>query len=91
MIDLTFYSGPTPAGVIADYIRTIGLPAMQQYWTFGFHQCRWGYYNVSDLVDVVKGYKDFNIPLETIWSDIDYMNQYAMSVSPMARQLTVAV
>lgn len=82
MVDLTFYSGPTPASVIADYTRTVGLPAMQQYWTFGYHQCRWGYYNVSDLVDVVKTYKEFNIPLETIWSDIDYMNQYVISVSP---------
>ncbi|RPA92293.1 hypothetical protein L873DRAFT_1710738 [Choiromyces venosus 120613-1] len=76
MVDLTFYSGPTPADVIADHVKTVGLPAMQQYWTFGFHQCRWGYYNISDLENVVKTYRDFNIPLETIWADIDYMDQY---------------
>lgn len=75
MVDLTFYSGPTPADVIADHVKTVGLPAMQQYWTLGFHQCRWGYSNVSDLEGVVETYRDFNIPLETIWSDIDYMDQ----------------
>ncbi|CUS14012.1 unnamed protein product [Tuber aestivum] len=76
MVDLTFYSGPTPTDVIADHVKAVGLPAMQQYWTLGFHQCRWGYYNVSDLEGVVETYRDFNIPLETIWSDIDYMDQY---------------
>ncbi|KAG0138307.1 glycosyl hydrolases family 31-domain-containing protein [Tuber indicum] len=76
MVDLTFYSGPSPADVIADYVKTVGLPAMQQYWTFGFHQCRWGYSNVSDLKGVVETYRSFNIPLETIWTDIDYMDQY---------------
>lgn len=43
----------------------VGNPAMQQYWTFGFHQCRWGYENISVMNDVLQGYKDANIPLET--------------------------
>jgi alpha-glucosidase len=28
------------------------------------------------MQDVVDNFKKFNIPLETIWSDIDYMKQY---------------
>jgi alpha-glucosidase len=74
-IDLYFFSGPTPASVTQSYVTEVGLPALQQYWTLGFHQCRWGYANISDLDTVVKTYRDFDIPLETIWSDIDYMNQ----------------
>jgi len=75
-IDLYFFSGPTPAEVTKSYVTEIGLPALQQYWTLGFHQCRWGYANISEIDGVVKSYKKFNIPLETIWSDIDYMDQY---------------
>lgn len=76
-IDLYFYSGPSATDVVQSYqSSTIGLPAMQQYWTFGYHQCRWGYQNWSVLQEVVDNFAKFEIPLETIWTDIDYMNQY---------------
>jgi alpha-glucosidase len=40
-IDLYFYSGDTASKVISSYQNSApGLPAMQQYWTFGYHQCR---------------------------------------------------
>lgn len=76
-IDLFIFDGPTPDAVTKQYqTGAIGLPAMQQYWTFGFHQCRWGYKNWTQLEDVVNTYRDFDIPLETVWTDIDYMFQY---------------
>lgn len=76
-IDLYFYAGPSASDIIQTYqISTVGLPAMQQYWTFGYHQCRWGYTNWTQLQEVVDTFAKFEIPLETIWTDIDYMNQY---------------
>ncbi|ORY16610.1 glycosyl hydrolases family 31-domain-containing protein [Clohesyomyces aquaticus] len=76
-IDLFFFDGPTQPEVTKQYqLSAIGLPAMQSYWGFGFHQCRWGYRNWTELRDVVDTFKAFNIPLETIWTDIDYMDQY---------------
>lgn len=76
-VDLYFFDGPTAGEVTKQYqVGAIGLPAMQQYWTFGFHQCRWGYKNWSMVEDVVDNYRSFDIPLETIWTDIDYMFQY---------------
>ncbi|KAF2219453.1 glycosyl hydrolases family 31-domain-containing protein, partial [Elsinoe ampelina] len=75
-IDLYFFDGPTQPEVTRQYQEAVGFPAMQQYWTLGFHQCRWGYKNWSMLEDVVTNFKDAQIPLETIWTDIDYMLQY---------------
>ncbi|KAK3362624.1 putative alpha-glucosidase precursor [Lasiosphaeria hispida] len=76
-IDLYFYAGPSAEDVTKSYQNSaVGLPAMQQYWTFGYHQCRWGYENWTVLQDVVDNFAKFEIPLETIWTDIDYMKGY---------------
>ncbi|KAI1193145.1 glycoside hydrolase family 31 protein [Nemania serpens] len=76
-IDLYFFEGPTQEQVIKSYqTSAVGLPAMQQYWTFGYHHCRWGYQNWSVVQDVVDNFAKNEIPLETIWNDIDYMKAY---------------
>jgi len=70
-IDLYFFDGPTPGDVTQQYTSgAVGLPAMQQYWTFGFHQCRWGYKNWSMVADVVNNFAAFGLHLETVWNDI---------------------
>lgn len=76
IIDLYFFNGPTQPEVTSQYLNQIGLPVMQQYWTFGYHQCRWGYHNWSDTQQAVDDMGKSGIPLEAIWNDIDYMNQY---------------
>ncbi|CAL5865810.1 uncharacterized protein PFLUO_LOCUS16 [Penicillium psychrofluorescens] len=76
-IDLTFYSGPSQVDVTKNYLTsTIGLPAMQQYFAFGYHQCRWGYQNWSVVENVVDNFEKAGIPLENMWNDIDYMKTY---------------
>ena len=76
-VDMYVFAGPTQPEITTAYQMTaVGLPAMQQYFTFGFHQCRWGYANWTVLQSVVDNYEAFGIPLENIWTDIDYMNQY---------------
>ena len=76
-IDLYFYAGPTALDVAATHQKAAaGLPALQKYHTFGYHQCRWGYRNWSQVADVVSNFAKFEIPLEHIWTDIDYMFQY---------------
>ncbi|KAJ4292427.1 hypothetical protein N0V90_009089 [Kalmusia sp. IMI 367209] len=54
----------------------IGLPAMQMYWTFGFHQARWGYENISVNQGIVDGYRQAGIPLECMWNDLDICVTY---------------
>ena len=35
----------------------------------GYHQCRWGYANWSEVEDVVNTFAAFEIPLDNIWYD----------------------
>lgn len=76
VVDLYFFSGPKPKDVIQQYVKEVGLPTFQPYWALGYHQCRWGYDTIEELDEVVENFKKFDIPLETIWSDIDYMDSY---------------
>nr|OQO24766.1 hypothetical protein B0A51_07791 [Rachicladosporium sp. CCFEE 5018] len=82
-IDLYFLSGESSDGsssakqTIAQYQRDcVGLPKLEQFWTFGFHQVRWGYENISVMEGVVQGYRDANIPLECVWNDLDIYELY---------------
>lgn len=75
-LDLYFFAGASQPDVTQQYLQQIGLPVMQQYWTFGYHQCRWGYANWSMTEEVVDTFAKFELPVETIWNDIDYMKSY---------------
>jgi len=74
--DLWFFMGPTPSQVVAQYTEVIGRPHFPPYWGLGWHQCRWGYQNINQTVDVVTNYKKYHLPLDTMWNDIDYMYGY---------------
>lgn len=38
------------------------------------HQCRWGYRDWFEVAEVAANYSLAKIPLETMWTDIDYMS-----------------
>ncbi|KAK3192886.1 hypothetical protein K4F52_001243 [Lecanicillium sp. MT-2017a] len=75
VFDFYFVSGPGPVEAVQQYGQIAGTPAMQPYWGLGFHQCRYGYRDAFDVAEVVYNYSQAGIPLETMWTDIDYMDR----------------
>ena len=74
IIDLYFLNGPDPIDVAKEYASLVGKPTTMPYWGLGFHQCRYGMQDIYEVADVVYNYSAANIPLETMWTDIDYMD-----------------
>lgn len=74
VVDLRVLPGPTPEMVNRQLVQVIGRLAMPPRWALGFHQCKYGYTSVKELRSVVEGYAAARLPLDVMWTDIDYMN-----------------
>lgn len=54
----------------------VGTPVTIPQWVLGWNQCRWGYKTLDEVKEVVANYSLYDIPLDTQWTDIDYLNNY---------------
>ncbi|KAK2755018.1 hypothetical protein FQN54_006546 [Arachnomyces sp. PD_36] len=74
IVDLYFVAGPSPLDAVEQYSEVVGKSAMTPYWSLGFHQCSFKYPDVYHVAEVVANYSAADIPLQTMWTDIDYMD-----------------
>ena len=76
ILDFFMFSGETADEVLMQYHQVIGTPYFPPFWALGYHQSSWRYNKTKDLDEVISGYSDHQIPLESIWLDIEYMDRY---------------
>eukprot|EP00762_Andalucia_godoyi_P004432 ANDGO_08168.mRNA.1 putative alpha-glucosidase Os06g0675700 len=76
VFDFYFFMGPDPEAVVQQYQEVIGKPFLPPAWVCGFQQSRYGYQNIQELFDVVGNYSLNGLPLNVMYSDIDYMDAY---------------
>ena len=84
VLDFYFLAGPTPIDVTRQYAEIVGLPAMMPYWSFGFHNCRYGYQDSFAVAEAIYNHSKAGIPLETFWLDIDYMDRRRVGLNSVA-------
>ena len=64
-----------PEELLERYHDYIGKAHIPPFWSMGYHQCRWGYKTAAALNEVLTKFKENDLPIDTIWSDLDYMDQ----------------
>ena len=71
-IDYYFMLGGNADGVIAQMRDLTGQAPMFPLWTFGFWQSKERYKSQEEVVDVVKKYRELQVPLDGIIQDWQY-------------------
>lgn len=71
-----FFWGPSIKKVLGRYADLTGHMPMPPLWALGNQQSRWSYYPDSLVEEVVRRYREENLPLDVVHLDIDYMQDY---------------
>ena len=71
-----FFAGPSMAEILRDYTWLTGRTQLPPIWALGYHQCRWNNYSQQDVLDLAAKHRELDIPVDTLWLDIDYMDGY---------------
>jgi alpha-glucosidase len=71
-----FFYGPSIKKVLARYADLTGHMPLTPLWSLGVQQCRYSYYPQAMVEEVVRQYRERDLPLDVIYLDIHYMNGY---------------
>lgn len=72
IIDVYVLLGPKPNEAFSQYTKITGTANLPQLFSLAYHQSRWNYMTQAETLEVVAKFDENNIPLDTIWLDIEY-------------------
>lgn len=75
-LDLYVIEGENAYDIVKQFRKIIGRSYIPPKFAFGFGQSRWGYTTPEDFKNVVKGYRENHVPIDMVYMDIDYMQDY---------------
>ena len=75
-INYYVFAGPTLKEVLEQYTHLTGKSPIPPKWALGYHQSRYSYETEEEVRELVKTFKDKNIPLDVVHLDIHYMDGY---------------
>ncbi|XP_063933718.1 neutral alpha-glucosidase AB-like [Zophobas morio] len=75
LVDFFVFYGPKPKDVSYQYSRMTGTTCLPPRWALGYHQCRWNYNDVADVVSVLDNFDKHNLPVDVLWLDIEHTDQ----------------
>src|SRR4030095_6621807 len=75
-INYYFFFGPSIKKILGRYTELTGHMPLPPLWALGNQQSRWSYYPDTMVEEVVKQYRERDLPLDVVHLDIDYMQSY---------------
>jgi alpha-glucosidase len=71
-----FFYGPSVKRILSRYADLTGHMPMPPLWALGNQQSRWSYYPDTMVEEIVRQYRERDLPLDVVHLDIDYMQGY---------------
>ena len=75
-LDVYFYFNKNINKLISKVTKDLGRNEVPPLKALGNNQSRWSYFNKDQVEEVIKGYNKYDIPLDVVHLDIDYMDSY---------------
>ncbi|KRT83936.1 glycoside hydrolase, partial [Oryctes borbonicus] len=75
-LELFLFPGPTLQDCVRQFTSLTGVGQLPQYHSLGYHQCRYSYMSQDDVESVVEKFDENDFPMDVIWLDIDYTEDY---------------
>lgn len=75
-LDVYIITGEDIKDIVKQFRHLVGRSYIAPKWAFGYGQSRWSYMSADEVREVVKKHRELNIPLDSVYLDIDYMERY---------------
>lgn len=75
-LKLYYFEGEDVLDISRQFRHAIGKSYVAPKFAFGYGQSRWGYKTQQDFKKVVESFESLRIPLDLLYMDIDYMQDY---------------
>ncbi|KAG5418654.1 ROT2 [Candida metapsilosis] len=75
VLEFVIFVEDSPQQVNKEYGKLTGNAQLPILSSLGYHQCRWNYNDIKDVLEVSSKFDEFGIPYDTIWLDIEYADE----------------